>query len=193
MATFPLVFPSLSRQPSMDSSKSTEDDTIRDPMESGDVATRPRGTRARDTWKVNVRNITAEDKRALDYFQRVTAARGSNSFLFPNLLPNGSFEFPAPSAAMLAFGWYQGQCARGGSSCLSRHRRRGRWPAGASLWHRSGPGAHRQSIRRRRGRQQRDDALYARRDLSLSCARQAHQRFASQRIDAVGFSGHVHL
>jgi len=108
MATFPLVFPSLSRQPSMDSSKSTEDDTIRDPMESGDVATRPRGTRARDTWKVNVRNLVAEDKRVLDYFQRVTAARGSNSFLFPNLLPNGSFEFPAPSAAFLAFGWYQG-------------------------------------------------------------------------------------
>jgi hypothetical protein len=92
----------------MDSSKSTEDDTIRDPMESGDVATRPRGTRARDTWKVNVRNLVAEDKRVLDYFQRVTAARGSNSFLFPNLLPNGSFEFPAPSAAFLAFGWYQG-------------------------------------------------------------------------------------
>jgi hypothetical protein len=75
-------------------------------MESGCVATRPRGTRARDTWKVNVRNIVAEDKRALDQFMKVTAARGSNAFLFPNLIPNGSFEFGACSNIDLAADWY---------------------------------------------------------------------------------------
>lgn len=89
----------------MDSSKNTEDDTLRDPMEQGYVATRPRGTRARDTWKVNVRNLVAEDKRALDYFQKEVAKRGSNAFLFPNLIQNGSFEFPACSGVEFAQGW----------------------------------------------------------------------------------------
>lgn len=106
MANYP-IFPSLSRQPSMDTSKSTEDDTIRDTSESGYVSTRPRFTRVRDTWKINVRNLVAEDKRVLDYFTKVTAARGGNSFLFPNLLPNWSFEFPALDATELAQGWYQ--------------------------------------------------------------------------------------
>ena len=89
----------------MDSSKSTEDDTIRDQMELGYVATRPRNTRARDTWKVNIRNLVAEDKRALDQFVKVTAARGANAFLFPNLLPNGSFEFLPCNAVEIAQGW----------------------------------------------------------------------------------------
>src|SRR6516225_6045210 len=89
----------------MDSSKSTEDDTIRDQMELGYVATRPRNTRARDTWKVNIRNLVAEDKRALDQFTKVTAARGANAFLFPNLLPNGSFEFLPCNAVEIAQGW----------------------------------------------------------------------------------------
>jgi hypothetical protein len=105
MATYP-IFPSLSRQPSMDTSKSTEDDTIKDQSESGYVSTRPRFTRVRDTWKVNVRNLVAEDKRVLDYFQKVTAARGANSFLFPNLLPNWSFEFAALDATQLVQNWY---------------------------------------------------------------------------------------
>jgi hypothetical protein len=107
MATFPLIFPSLSRQPSMDTSKKTEDDTIRDPMESGNVATRPRFTRARRTWPFNVRNLVAEDIRALDEFfmSNAYAARGGNSFLFPNLLPNWSFEFPALDASEVVFGW----------------------------------------------------------------------------------------
>lgn len=105
MATVPLIFPSLSRQPSMDSSKSVDDDTIRDQMESGYVATRPRFTRARRTWKINVRNLQAEDMRVLDQFFMVTSARGANSFLYPNLLPNGSFEFPAQSDADVAYGW----------------------------------------------------------------------------------------
>jgi hypothetical protein len=105
MATYP-IFPSLSRQPSMDTSKSTEDDTIKDQSESGYVSTRPRFTRSRDTWKLNVRNLVAEDKRVLDYFLKVTAARGANSFLFPNLLPNGSFEFPALDATQIAQDWY---------------------------------------------------------------------------------------
>jgi len=82
-----------------------EDDTIRDQMESGYVATRPRYTRTRRTWKVNVRNLVAEDIRAIDQFAMVTAARGANSFLYPNLLPNGSFELPAPSVTAVAQGW----------------------------------------------------------------------------------------
>jgi hypothetical protein len=105
MATFPLIFPSLSRQPSMDSSKTTEDDTIKDQAESGYVSTRPRFTRARRTWKVNTRNLVLEDIRALDGFFMVTTARGGNSFLYPNVLPNWSFEFPALTAADLVLGW----------------------------------------------------------------------------------------
>lgn len=107
MASAPLIFPSLSRQPSMDSSKQSEDDTIRDQAESGYVSTRPRFTRARDTWKINVRNLTAEDKRALDTFERspTMAARGGNSFLYPNFLPNWSFEFPAVDEGDLVYGW----------------------------------------------------------------------------------------
>jgi hypothetical protein len=105
MASYPLIFPSLSRQPSMDTTKSTENDTISDSMEIGYVATRPRFTRARDTFKVNVRNLVEEDKRALDAFLKVKAQRGANSFLYPNLLPNGSFEFPALSADELVWGW----------------------------------------------------------------------------------------
>jgi hypothetical protein len=89
----------------MDSSKTIEDDTIRDQAESGYVATRPRFTRTRRTWKLNVRNLQAEDVRALDEFVMVTAARGGNAFLYPNLLPNWSFEFPALSAVDLVFGW----------------------------------------------------------------------------------------
>lgn len=97
----------------MDSSKSTEDDTIRDSMESGYIATRPRFTRARDTFKVNVRNLVAEDKRALDAFVKTKSLRGANSFLYPNLLLNGSFEFPAVSASDLVFGWNLSAAAAG--------------------------------------------------------------------------------
>lgn len=91
----------------MDASLKTEDDTIRDQMESGYVATRPRGTRARRTWSFNVRNLVAEDVRALDMFamSNAYAARGGNAFLFPNLLPNWSFEFPALIASDVVAGW----------------------------------------------------------------------------------------
>jgi len=91
----------------MDTSKKTEDDTIRDQAESGYVSSRPRFTRARRTWVFNVRNLVAEDVRALDEFfmSSTYAARGGNAFLFPNLLPNWSFEFPALSASDLVFGW----------------------------------------------------------------------------------------
>lgn len=107
MGAFSLIFPSLSRQPSMDTSKKIEDDTIRDAAESGYVSTRPRFTRVRRTWAFNVRNLVAEDMRALDEFfmSPSYAARGGNSFLYPNLLPNWSFEFPALDAADLVFGW----------------------------------------------------------------------------------------
>jgi len=91
----------------MDTSKTTEDDTIKDQAESGYVSTRPRFTRARRTWKINVRNLVAEDIRALDEFFMSSsyAARGGNSFLYPNLLPNWSFEFPALNASDLVLGW----------------------------------------------------------------------------------------
>lgn len=89
----------------MDSSKTIEDDTIRDEMESGYVATRPRFTRARRTWKLNVRNLLAEDVRAIDAFAMGAAARGGNKFLFPNLLSNGSFELPATLSTELVSGW----------------------------------------------------------------------------------------
>lgn len=89
----------------MDSSKTIEDDTIRDEMESGYVATRPRFTRARRTWKFNARNLLAEDVRALDAFAMGAAARGGNKFLFPNLLPNASFELPAVLSTEVVAGW----------------------------------------------------------------------------------------
>ena len=89
----------------MDSSKTTEDDTIKDQAESGYVSTRPRFTRARRTWKINTRNLVLEDIRALDGFFMVTTGRGGNSFLYPNLLTNWSFEFPALTASDLVFGW----------------------------------------------------------------------------------------
>jgi hypothetical protein len=89
----------------MDTSKTTEDDTIKDQAESGYVSTRPRFTRARRTWKINVRNLVLEDTRALDEFFMSTTGRGGNSFLYPNLLPNWSFEFPALTASDLVSGW----------------------------------------------------------------------------------------
>jgi hypothetical protein len=105
VATYPII-PSLSRWPSMDSSKSTEDDTIKDQAELGYVSTRPRFTRSRRTWKINIRNLVAEDLRVLDEFVQVTAQRGANSFLYPNLLPNGSFELPASNSVDLVDGWF---------------------------------------------------------------------------------------
>ncbi len=106
MATFPLIFPSLSRQPAMDTSKKTEDDTIRDPMESGSQATRPRGTRVRRTWPFNVRNLVAEDVRALDEFfmSPSYAARGGNSFLFPTSCPIGPLSFRRSLRPILSLG-----------------------------------------------------------------------------------------
>jgi len=95
----------------MDSSRSLEDDTIRDQNESGAVATRPRFTRARRTWKINTRNLTAEDARVIDYFSEITAARGGNAFLYPNLLLNWSFEIPAASPTELVRGWYVASAA----------------------------------------------------------------------------------
>lgn len=89
----------------MDSSKKTEDDTIRDEMEQGYVATRPRFTRVRRTWACNVRNLLAEDVRALDQFFMVKASRGGNAFLYPNLLANGSFELPAQNPSDVVLGW----------------------------------------------------------------------------------------
>src|SRR5581483_10620234 len=63
------IFPSLSRAASMDSSEQAADDTIRDSMDSGYVATRPRFTRERRTWNVNHRNLIAEDVRVLRNFR----------------------------------------------------------------------------------------------------------------------------
>jgi len=101
----PIIFPSLSKAPSLDSGAKTYDDTIRDSMDLGYVATRPRFTRGRRTWNVNVRNLYLEDVRALDDFQETITQRGANSFYFPNLIQNGSFEFPAVLDSEIVQGW----------------------------------------------------------------------------------------
>lgn len=85
----------------MDSSHSIEMDTIRDKMESGYVATRPRFTRARRSWKGNIRNLTAADVLALELFAMHTTQRGALAFYFPNQLYNGSFEMPLPAGTVL--------------------------------------------------------------------------------------------
>ncbi len=74
-------------------------------MDSGYVATRPRFTRARHTWKANVRNLTIEDVRALRTFRDITVLRGSLPFYYPNLIPNWSFEFPAVNGNEVVQGW----------------------------------------------------------------------------------------
>ena len=105
MATPIIIFPSLSRAPSLDTSTNTQDDTIRDSFDSGDVATRPRFTRGRRAWNLNVRNLQLEDVRALQNFSMNTAQRGGNSFYYPNILPNGSFDSrPSSLASFLLVG-----------------------------------------------------------------------------------------
>ena len=103
----------------MDSSRTLEDDTIRDQMEGGYVATRPRFTRARRSWKINLRNLLAEDVRAIDQFVMSTAARGGNAFLSPNLIPNGSFELPAENAFDLVHRWNLQGDMPAGSAAIS--------------------------------------------------------------------------
>lgn len=80
------------------------------------MATRPRFSRGRRTWNLNVRNLIAEDVRALDVFQQVTVQRGSLAFLYPNLLPNGSFEIPALAAPPHTFLTPGGEIPIAGSS-----------------------------------------------------------------------------
>lgn len=101
----PIIFPSLSRAPSLDTSVKTADDTIRDSMDLGYVATRPRFSRARRTWSANVRNLQLEDVRALDEFANVTVQRGGKSFYYPNLVGNSSFEFAAEDPSELVALW----------------------------------------------------------------------------------------
>jgi hypothetical protein len=106
VATPIIIFPSLSRAPSLDTSTNTQDDTIRDSFDAGYVATRPRFTRGRRAWNMNVRNLQLEDVRALQNFAMNTAQRGGNSFYYPNILPNGSFEFPAAAgSSQFLAGW----------------------------------------------------------------------------------------
>src|ERR1700733_4812683 len=92
--------------PTLDTSVQTADDTIRDQMDLGYVATRPRFSCGRRTWNVNVRNLIAEDVRALDVFTEETVQRGSLSFYYPNLLPNSSFENPPSRPGQVVDGWY---------------------------------------------------------------------------------------
>ena len=126
MAT-PYIFPSLTRAPGYDSSATIEDDTIRDSSEQGYVATRPRFTRARRTWKVNHRYLTAEDIRSLQWWTMSVAKRGAVAFYYPNLIQNWSFEAAAdqgsgdlidqwftsaiPANVSLVSGAYDGQSA----------------------------------------------------------------------------------
>lgn len=105
MATPIIIFPSLSRAPSLDSGQKTFDDTIRDQMDLGYVATRPRFSRRRRTWTQNVRALQIEDVRALDVFANETVQAGAQSFYYPNLAPNWSFEFPAEEPFELVKGW----------------------------------------------------------------------------------------
>ncbi len=90
----------------MDSSETTEDDTIRDKMESGYVATRPRSTRARRTWNINHRFLTEEDARSLINFRDQGVLRGALPFYYPNLFKNSSFEIaPDYGSNDVAQGW----------------------------------------------------------------------------------------
>lgn len=90
--TYP-VMPSLSRAPVFQTTRDLEDGTLRDPMESGYVATRPRFTRQRAKYSVTVKNLVAEDLRVLDIFERTVVQGGAGAFYLPNLAPNASFEF----------------------------------------------------------------------------------------------------
>jgi len=98
------IFPSLSRAPSFQSTRKIEDGTLKDPMESGYVATRPRFTRLRRTFGVSYKFLSAEDVRALDVFESQTVQGGAGAFYLPNLLPNGSFELLDQSTGQLQ-GW----------------------------------------------------------------------------------------
>lgn len=98
------IFPSLSRSPSYKSTRSVEDGTIKDAMESGYVATRPRFTRLRRKFGVTIEHLTAEDIRALDKFEVAVVQGQAGAFYMPNLLPNGSFEVPAVTGAGV-LGW----------------------------------------------------------------------------------------
>jgi hypothetical protein len=106
----PIIFPSLSKAPTMDSGQKTFDDTIRDQMDLGYVATRPRFSRRRRTWTQNIRNLQLEDVRALDVFANETVQCGAQSFYYPNLVPNWSFEFPAEFPDEVVSGWMLGNC-----------------------------------------------------------------------------------
>gem|GEM_PF-3792315 len=62
-------FPMLSRAPQVDEEEQPDDPTIRDKMENGAVATRPRWTRIRDAININFTLLTAEDRMALRGFR----------------------------------------------------------------------------------------------------------------------------
>ncbi len=100
------IFPSITRAPKYKSTRSLEDGTISDKMESGYVATRPRFTRQRRTFGATYENICAEDVRVLDEFEVVTVQGKAGAFYYPNILPNWSFEVPAiPGSGQVASGW----------------------------------------------------------------------------------------
>ncbi|WP_446744301.1 hypothetical protein [Silvibacterium acidisoli] len=121
----------------------TADDTIRDEMDLGYVATRPRFTRARRTWTINTRNLNLEDVRVLDIFAQQTVKRGSLPFYYPNLAPNWSFELPASKPFEIAQGWTVREAqlctvglassASDGSVAMSFASVAGSLPSGASL------------------------------------------------------------
>lgn len=101
----PNIFPSLSRAPSFASTQKVEDGTLKDPMESGYVATRPRFTRLRRTWGIAYRHLVAEDLRALEMFTLKTVQGGAGSFYLPNLVYNGFFGFGPALPGEVAAGW----------------------------------------------------------------------------------------
>jgi hypothetical protein len=78
------AFPSLSRAPKLSTRTSTQDPTLRDPMENGMETTRAKFTRRRRQWNVSIDFLTNDDWNALETFVQEDAVYGANIFIFPD-------------------------------------------------------------------------------------------------------------
>lgn len=75
----------------MDEEEDPDDPTIRDDMENGVVFARPRYERIRETHKINIALLTADDRTLLKNFR--TEQGGWNPFIFiDNRLPDSPVE-----------------------------------------------------------------------------------------------------
>lgn len=77
-----LEFPQLSRKPALKTRRAMIDPTLRDSLENGMEATRPRFRRPRRQWSVSIDLLTPADCAALDDFVTKQALYGSVEFLF---------------------------------------------------------------------------------------------------------------